>query len=236
MIRRNYLPNNERDKIAWLEQLGIKLPVYATLLGITATEIASVNNDILMCKALLAQINAIINELKKRVKYKNTLLYGELSDILGAFPSMVAFTAPTVTSTAGALERADKLIDRLRKHANYTPAIGKDLGIEPVGSPMAAASTSLAPEFTISISAGCPVLRFSKLQRRVVNIYVDRGDNEGFTLLNSCSFSTFTDTFPLAQNVNTAYWKYKAIYLNKEGQYGEFSVERGLVVKREVSK
>jgi hypothetical protein len=232
MIKRPYLPTNELERMAWMEQLGIKAPVYATLLGITSVELTAINSDILLCKALISQINAIINELKKRVTYKNILLYGDLTQVLGAFPTMVAFTAPTATSTAGALTRICKIMDRVKGSANYTPAIGRDMGIEPLAAPLAAVSAQESiPEFTLTSNAGQPLLRFIKLQRRVVDIYVERVSGQGFSFMTSCSYSTFTDTHPLPENVTSAVWNYKIIYRNREGQFGDFSRVQTIAVK-----
>ena len=41
----SYIPNGDADRAIWMSNFNVKLPVYAALTGITASELASVQDD-----------------------------------------------------------------------------------------------------------------------------------------------------------------------------------------------
>ncbi|MBI2721064.1 MAG: hypothetical protein HYX39_02700 [Bacteroidetes bacterium] len=47
-LTKPYLPNADNDRVTWMNNFNAKLPGYATALGITAAEIASVKKDTAM--------------------------------------------------------------------------------------------------------------------------------------------------------------------------------------------
>jgi hypothetical protein len=235
IFKRCYLPTDALSRLIWLEQFAGKLPQYTTLLSITAAEITVLNSDAVVLRTIIGHTNSLEHEVKKRTAYKNVLIHGDPTEILGPFPTMAALTAPTVTSLAGIFPRADRIVERIKVSPNYTEAIGMDLGIEPLPATLMAAAPENCPDISGYLDGNHPVIKFAGLQRRNVDIYVERSEGAGFEYLMTTSYSTYTDMFAIPQGMNYAHWKYKAIYRSKTGQYGEFSKVIGISVIRETN-
>ena len=221
MSNNSYLPVTDSDRSAWLKNFAGKLPLYATSLGLAATDTTAVAADSAMFVYALDQVESFKKETAKRVAYKNQLADGEIGSNLGTFPVTGASAAAPTVVPAGVFKRTGKLVQRIKNHPNYTPAIGQDLGIE--SHDTINALDFGKPELKVTFDAGHPVLKWKKGNMSAIDLFVDRGDGKGFAFLATATVPHYTDTFDLPLGTNSAQWIYKAIYKSGNDQSGEFS-------------
>lgn len=97
----------------------------------------------------------------------------------------------------------------IKKHPNYTDAIGQDLGI--IGAEQVIDYNSLKPILILTLQAGHPNVGWLKQGMDGLEILVDRGDGKGFVFLAFDTIPDYLDTAPLPAPGTSAVWKYKAI-------------------------
>jgi hypothetical protein len=232
MPNSTYLPVSESNKLIWLKNFGVKLPLYGTLFGLLPADLTSATNDTAMVAYALDQDEFFKKETAKRVSYKNLLCNGEIGSILGAYPVTAVIPAPPVAVAPGVYKRVAKLVQRIKNNVSYTVAIGEDLGIEAHAGLFAA--VLLKPELTVTKDAGHPLIKWKKGDTSALDLYVDRGDGKGFILLLTAIQPHYTDMFPLPTTATSALWTYKGIYKTADAQAGEFSNPVGYTVSHTV--
>ena len=137
-------------------------------------------------------------------------------------------TPPSI-NTAGIFSLINAIVKRIKSSANYTPAIGKDLGI--IGSDFHDDHSTKQPVLTISMELGRPKIFCKKNRTDGINLYVDR-NGTGMQLYKFIGQSTFVDAFDLAIGENNVVWKYMAKYIVKNVEVGMASEEVTIIVKR----
>jgi hypothetical protein len=128
----DYLPKSERDLVIWLDAFSGKLPGYQAPFGLTAAEIAAVQDDHVWMAWSVLQVEVFKNELSQRVVFKDNIIDGPAGSLAEPVPS-VGFQqtpAPRVVPP-GIVPRLRALLQRLKQHPAYTESIGEDLGIIP---------------------------------------------------------------------------------------------------------
>ncbi|MDQ6631097.1 MAG: hypothetical protein M3Y82_04985, partial [Verrucomicrobiota bacterium] len=113
------------------------------------------------------------------------------------------------------------LIARIKRHPNYTEAMGEDLGI--IGAQQTMDLNSMKPQLNIELQAGKPVVRWMKQSMDSLEIWVDRNDGKGFIFLAIDTVPDYPDTAPLPAPGQSAIWKYKAIYRLNDEPVGQWS-------------
>lgn len=138
-----------------------------------------------------------------------------------ALPAMPAVGAPPAAVNSGIFNRIAILVARIKQHAAYTSTMGSDMGIIAPANNINIAT--MAPDLSIRLESGFPLLRWKKGDSDGVNIYVDRHDNAGFVFLRRTVRTSYLDSEPLAPNTFTATWDYKVRYLIEDDEVGLFS-------------
>jgi len=232
MSSNTYLPRTDAERLAWLKNFSAKLPLYTATFSLILTDTNAVIADSVMAMYALDQVEGFKKETAKRVEYKNELFDGEIGSTLGAYPTTGASPAAPPAVPAGIFKRTAKLVQRIKNHVNYTPAIGEDLGIEAHGT--LRSGVILKPELTVTIDAEHPVIKWKKGNTTAADLYVDRNDGRGRLFLATATVPHYTDAFELPAGNTTGLWTYMAIYKTGEDQTGVFSNPVTIAISRTV--
>jgi hypothetical protein len=129
MAKSFYLPSNDNNKRAWLNNFSTQLSSLGAGLGVTATEITEVQKDVLAVNYVLENLEIFKTESQERTRYKDLLFEGEIGSPLGDLPGLPTLPVAPSSVPAGVFKRISKLVQRIKNHANYNEALGKNLGI-----------------------------------------------------------------------------------------------------------
>ncbi|MEX0642515.1 MAG: hypothetical protein WD468_07430 [Pirellulales bacterium] len=144
MAKKDYMPVREDELLAWFNNFSTKLPGYQLTFGLTAMEVSEFQAEALVIEGALMAVELARTEAREWVQFKNIEFYGPLGSMMPAVPS-----TPTPVSISprapGILQRTRALVQRIKAHPNYTPAVGADLNI--IG-PEAAPPTEIKPTGT----------------------------------------------------------------------------------------
>lgn len=202
-----------------LKNFAGKIGSYATTLGITPAQVSSVKADALAFDYALSAMITMQTFAHNYSKYKTELRHGHVQT-LGGFPALPVLPAAPATVAADVEARFRALIQGLIHNANYTQAIGQDLGI------VAPANTfdpdAGKPQLSIDLTAGGhPALHYTRGQYDGAEIWKDTGS--GFVKLERITQTGYTDLSTLPAADTAAVWKYKLIYLYKDAVAGDYS-------------
>ncbi len=124
-----YLPTQIAQRVTWLNTFSANLATHAATLAIAPAELAL----IVVMAAYYSYIVALIDLSKKftqsLTKFKNNLSNAALGTVIGAVPVLTITVAPPPPATIGIFTYISGLVQRIKGHPNYTPAIGENLGI-----------------------------------------------------------------------------------------------------------
>lgn len=231
MTKNHYMPFTDEGKVTWLNNFSAKLPDHAAVLGLSPTQLTSVNNDAIMFSYIVNLVNAFKAGQSERVGYKDILKNGAENTPLSPVPVFNNPTAPTVVP-AGIFIRIGRLVRFIKSNPSYNESIGSNLGV--IGAEADESTMEMKPILKINLDAGKPVIAWKKGKADSIDIYVDRGDGKGFIYLANDSAPDFTDKSDITSNEKIAEWKYKAIYRIKDEQVGSFSDDTAIMVKKEL--
>lgn len=226
----SFIPNGDADKGIWLGNFNTKLPNYANLVGVTAAEVTAVQKDTAIYQYVLSMLEAHKQTVNNITSYKNLLKHAVGQQHLGALPSSpVLGTAPS-TVPEGVFDRISKLVKRIKASANYTEAMGQDLGI--IAPVQTIDISSLQPDLKVNLDADRPHIKCSKGYADAIDLYVDRKDGAGFVLIGRLLKLDYIDVVSLPANTVLAEWDYKARYVIGNDAVGLMSPVVSVVVKK----
>lgn len=226
----NYIPNGDADRGIWMGNFNAKLPTYATLVGITAAEITSVQKDVAMFAYVINMQEVYKQTINNITSYKNLLKHAVGQQHLGALPSPPTLgTAPAVV-TEGVFDRVSKLVKRVKASTNYTDAMGQDLGI--IAPVQTIDVNTMQPDLKVNLDAGRPHIKCSKGYADAIDLYVDRKEGSGFTLIGRLLKLDYIDVVSLPTNTLLSEWDYKAMYVIGNENIGLMSSVVSVVVKK----
>jgi hypothetical protein len=197
--KKHYLPRRDPDRVIWLNNFAAKIGNYATMFGISPTEVTNVVN---MAKYYEYIITLIADEkafAKQLTSYKNALSVAPYGTVMGATPKFQPPAAPTV-SIGGIFTYVGGLSQRIKATtANYSENIGKDLGI--IGTDALFKKDDYVPSVKAKAKVGMVEVRFSKKNVEGANIYshpVGSTDMNVWVKLGFDGHPPFYDKRPLA--------------------------------------
>lgn len=220
-----YMQTREGDIAKWLPVLSRGIVKYGATLGLSPAEIADGQANCTFGAAVIELQDEVTGYSKRVTQFKQAALWA--TGPCTAWPDDYAkpATLPPV-SHAGVLPLITLLVKRLKAHPAYTVDIGKELGIEGT-TPVATASAVVAdtkPVLKLRLdTGGHPLVLWKKGNMEGVEIWVDRGDGKGSTLLAFDTVPDYLDTAALPAIGASAVWTYKAIYHIGGGQVGQWS-------------
>jgi hypothetical protein len=221
------------DLVAFSQQLNNysgKLSNYTTTLNLTADEIASsVADAAYLAWVVNGMVNAEDNH-RQWTAFKDLMRYGP-ANLTTTAPIGVVLPAPPDTVAPDIQLRFSSQVARIKKHPNYTDAIGKELGIIAAHTPFNPQDGKPVIKVVFS-SGGHPHLLWTKGKFQGIEIWKDKGT--GFERLDKDFNPDFTDKAALPAEGASAIWKYKVIYLYKDEQVGSWSDEISVTVSGQV--
>ena len=233
MAKQNWLPRKEADRRTAVDNLADKLPgAYATKYGLTTGELTTLENFRLWFNWTFTVLENVRLKAQGYTGFRDDLAYGT-SVANGnlslpqdfTLPAMPASGSPAVTLTpvANGFGFVATLVARIKGHAAYAVSDGNDLGLE--GPAIAAPDPQTTkPLLAAVLAAGGHVeVQWKKSGFTGVRIEVDRG-NGIWVYLATDTVPHYIDTLTLALAAGTtALWKYRAIYLEGDQVFGQWS-------------
>lgn len=218
MAKAPFLPKDEPGKRKWLNNYAAKLPTYAPKVGVTAAEVTQAAADAAFFNYVCDAHAQHTKTTRDWTAYKHAAAHG---DALSDLPVTPALPTPPATVPPDIFGRNCTMAARIKKHPNYTDAIGQDLGI--IGAEQTIDYSSLKPTLTLTLQAGHPEISWRKQGMDSLELWVDRGDGKGFAFLAVDTVPDYTDTATLPAPGGSAVWKYKSIYREADTQVGQWS-------------
>ncbi len=222
-MKKHYLPSTFYGRKVWLSNFAVKLHEHATELGITPA-ILTFADDAAAFAALLVETDfAIKSNSAEWTDYKRTHLKGKLDAQVSNFPTLLEITPPATPPDKAIVPKIIRLVNNIKNHDNYKESIGKDMKI--VAPSTAVPDSSIwQPTFRVKINANRVVIKWMKAFASALDLYVDRGDGEGFKLLATSISTTIEDVIQLASGSTPQSWTYKCIYRLGDRQTGDRQV------------
>lgn len=214
----SYLPSNDADRVVWLNSFKTKMNIYGPQLGFTAAELTSIQDD--------ANMFQYIIQLKDNLKLASQS-YAEIGKFLkstsqqspmNALPPVPVAGTPPAAVLTGIFARIVGYVQRIKYHANYTTAIGGELGI--ISPPNTFNPATVKPVLKGNVISGHPKITWRNGKADGVQLYVDRLDNNGFVLLAKRNSTSYIDIAPLPANTQFVTWHYKAKYIIDDEEIG----------------
>ncbi len=215
-----FMPSTDSGKADLLTHLATALPSYASLLNISGDDLNLLNADNTSFRYTLQSASEMQAYSQNWTAYKNQLRDGGTGSAIWPVPPALVQPIPSPVSP-GVIPRLSALVGLIKASKSYTEAIGKDLwliGTAPVIDP-----STWKPILSIQYQAGHPIIAWTKGHAAAIEIWVDRGDGNNFTLLTINIEPNTIDKFALPVANNSQTWQYKAIYLLHDEQVGQWS-------------
>ena len=226
-MRKSFIKVNDTLFGVQLRNFYNKLINYAPLLGFTQEELDSIKKD---CSAwdYSMEIDLSFQKFARDyTRFKKLLRLGGKDVFIKEFPKVPVVTDPPGIVAANIQLRFRQAAGKAKSSANYTKAIGAELGIEATHTPF---DPQLGkPILKVKMNVGRPTLTYVKKEYKGLVIYKDLGD--GYTILGTAFKSTYDDPSPLPEPGKSAIWKYKAVYVWDGKETGQWSDEITVVVK-----
>jgi hypothetical protein len=215
------IPRDDASKLSLLKHLDTNLPNYAVALEISADDLAQLKVGLDGFDYSIQAQDAANNYNNALFAFKRALRDGPITANVTP-PTLPIFPiAPTTKLYADIFGFLGPLITRIKKHKNYTEAIGKALNIIATSSTNHDLST-LQPILSIDFQGGHPVLHWKSNGADTLEIEADHG-NGIFSLLTIQHTTNYQDNTPLPTSGTAVIWKYRAIYRVRDIQVGHWS-------------
>lgn len=211
------IPRDAANRLALLQHLNAHLPNYAADLEVSASDITQLKGG----GEWFDYITKAQNHANALVNLKRVLSDGPKNITVNLPPLPVFPPTPESESYADIFGFLGALISRIKKHNNYTEAIGKALNIIAAQSSGIDPST-LQPMLTVDFQGGHPVLHWKNNGASALELEVDRGTGS-FSLLTIQMSPGYQDNTVLPASGTAVLWKYCAIYRIRDEQVGHWS-------------
>jgi hypothetical protein len=239
MAKQNWFPKKESARRTLLNNLADKLPgAYANKYGITAGELITLGDFRLWFSWILDTLEAVRQKAQGYTGFRDALGYGKgtATGSLTLPPALALAATPATTATppvaivplANGWKFTASIVNRIKGHAAYAVADGEDLGI--IGAEEQAADPETTkPELKlVRVGGGHVEVQWKKSGFTGVRIEVDRGNGQ-WTFLAIDTEPHYVDTLALAPGT-TALWKYRALYLDGDQPFGQWSDPASIAV------
>lgn len=226
----SYIPSSDSEKVIWLNNFSTKINLYAATLGITATELTTIQDDASFFSYIVNLHQSLKQTLNNLTGYKTLLKRASGQQNLGAIPAVPVLSNVPAATPEGVFDRIAGFVKRIKGSPNYTSNIGADLGVLII-TPTIDYST-VQPDLKINLDAGRPHIKCQKGYADALDLYVDRKDGAGFVLITRLLKPDYIDVVSLPVNIALAEWDYKARYVLGNNPVGLVSSVVSIVVKQ----
>lgn len=213
------MPLRESDLVVWYINFKNKMQqLYAASLGFTTSEINSIVADAAMLQYVFQLKDGCKNAAQSFSEILKALRSTTQQTPMGTLPSVPVAGTPPAAVLNGIIARLNGYVQRIRHHANYTLSIGQDLDIIPPSNTFNPATAK--PVLKGRVDSGYPRLTWRNGKTDGVQLYVDRGDGNGYVLLAKRNSTSYIDIAPMPANTNFVTWSYKARYILDDEEIG----------------
>lgn len=223
MPKGNYIRGNDHAYSAQMKTFKLSIPDYASLLNVTAAQIAAQAADSDYLDYVLTCLAIMQGDAQQWTAWKDLMRAGGTlpptgAPVTPALPDAVPAVAPGIEA------RFRVLVKQIKANANYNVAIGDALGIE--GAQQTPPDfTTLQPQIEATANGNHVDVDWGwqgySAYLDLCELQVDRGDGKGFVLLAFDSTPGYADTAPFPATPTK--WTYRAIYHVGDGQVGVWS-------------
>ena len=227
MKRQNYYPSRIGDQVNWLDNYGTKLPTYGTTLGLTAPEVTASVNDAKWANYVLGSwLSAVRAFSPSTTDAVDNVLTGT-GNAAVVLPTFTAPALPAGVTAAlpGSLTRIFTVAAKVKLSANYTEAIGTDLGI--VGSVQTTPNVTASPRFLTEVlqGAGGQTVKITFYKQGHMGVYIEgrRGANGAWEFLGIDTESPYLDERPLLVATQPEVREYRLRFWDKGTPNGDWS-------------
>ena len=224
-----YLPSTDIARLMWLNNFSLKISMHASTLGLTSSDITSVQNDAAAFNYIINMQEQFKQTLQHITAYKALMKHAIDQQHLGALPVVPVLTAPDPVPE-GIFDRISKLVQRIKASLNYNDHIGSDLGV--ISSSSKADIHTLQPKLKITLSGTHPHVKCAKGDADAMDLYADHKDGNGFVLIGRLLILDYIDMAPLPNDNNIIEWDYKARYVKGNNVVGLMSSVTSVIVRK----
>ncbi|WP_043582495.1 hypothetical protein [Geminisphaera colitermitum] len=219
-----WLPKAELEFVRWTQNFVTRLTVTAPTYGITPAEVSLVTQRHAAHQALLTQSESLSAWSKTLTAARRQLVDGvEGGEVL--LPDRPS--SEEMTLSTGLRKQIIRLAAQIKKSTFYSPAAGKELGIE-AESRTPIDWSKQRPELRFEIVGGVLVrLHWKKGPAEGIRLEVNRG--AGWGPLADDTRSPYDDPAILPETATV--WRYRGTYLYKDQQVGNLSLELAVPVQ-----
>jgi hypothetical protein len=230
-MSKSYLPVGDVNLASWYSNFSTKLcNQYGPTVSFTPLELSGIGNDNTALQNMVTHKEHLRQSAIVMTSVVRSLKYSSIQVALGSIPIVPAMLPVPPTVLTGIFNRLAIYVARIKQHANYTVAMGQDLGII---APLNIFDPAVAkPEVTIKLSGGYPVVKWKRLAADGVFLYVDRRDGNGFVLIDKLVRTEYVDISALPANTFSVTWDYKVRFMIDDNEIGLFSDTVSITVVR----
>jgi hypothetical protein len=230
MAHAKYIPTSDANKVMWLNNFTIKLNLYASTLGISNTELNSLQNDTALFSYIVNLMELYYTNYLNLAGYKNMMKFAEGQQHLSFIPKLPPLPTEPTLVPEGIFDRVSKLVKRIKASTTYNDHIGSDLGI--VAPTESVDVTTMQPNIKITLNVGKPYLKWTKGKAEALDLYVDRNDGQSFTYIGRFLHAEYLDVTDLDPDKIYDEWHYKGIYVKADKQVGLYSKVSSVDLKK----
>ena len=217
-----WFPMNLQERAGWYGNFNNNMQTIGASVGFSPAELDSINKDtenIVYVARAAVRVEAYAKAINA---YRKAFTEGDIGDATPGFPADPGFVLPHPAQPAGAFERLDNYVRRIRASPLYTDTMGALLGIIPRQREIAAPDEA-APELTAKVAAGNEItVKF--IRGRSDGIHIDANvDAAGWTDVGRFVKSPAVFTVPQNEARTPRGVEIRARYLDGNDPVGDLS-------------
>ena len=215
-----YLESTDERFSLQLGNFSSKIGVYAPQFNLTPADVTGITEDSAYFSWVVNSYVKIETNKKDWTLFKNILKKGQDHVTNNPVPTTPALEVMPHDVAPGIVYRFTTMVNRIKAHSNYTPAIGQNLGIERSAS-VPVNRDAAQPELKAVTRGGKVNLIWKK--GKFSGILIEKDSGDGFVMLDRDFLPDFIDHSPLPARGQSAIWMYRASYLIGDEKVGVWS-------------
>ena len=196
MTKQQYFTKAIPDQVFWFNNFGEKILAYETPLSLSSDQILKITGGVSKFNLLVNYLKAIDTFKQAVTNFRNIFTKGT-TEVMTSIPTLVAPSDPDGW-VAGYFAFIFNIVANIKTNANYTDAIGKDLGI--IGAAPTFDPSTFQPSVSAAYNAASHsnLIKFEISESEGSNIYSRKAGDTVWTFVAYDTHSPYHDTRPLA--------------------------------------
>ena len=216
------LPTKEPELNVFIQNLVVKLPAWAGILGISPAAMTELENDALNFNYTLNISQGVTDSKEAFFEFKDVLMNGPIGTAPLPLPTFPAIATPK-DPVAGIVKRLRRLIQQIKLSSAYTDQIGEDLGLVE-SSPASFNPNDLFAEITPrAIANGKVEITFSKQGMDAMRVEFRRKGETNWSLAGVYTSSGGIHDAPSVPPDSPEQREYRGILTKKNQDIGNMS-------------